>query len=141
MTLEDIAPFVDKHHTAIATTYRRDGAAQMSILLAGIMSGKVVFVVRGDTAKLANLIRDPRSAVLFVNTNWSGYAAVDGAATLSTWDNTEAETQRILLRDAFKACGGSHSDWDEYDRAMRDERRAVVHVEPERIYGFHRPGS
>ena len=34
--------------------------------------------------------------------------------------------------------GGTHDDWDAFDRAMADERRAVVLVTPHRIYGVTR---
>ena len=38
-----------------------------------------------------------------------------------------------LLRDVFTAAGGTHDDWDEYDRVMAEDRRAAVIVNPERI--------
>jgi hypothetical protein len=40
----------------------------------------------------------------------------------------------VLLREVFSAAGGTHDDWDEYDRAMREERRTVVLVTPTRVY-------
>jgi hypothetical protein len=40
-----------------------------------------------------------------------------------------------LLRDIFTAAGGTHDDWDTYDRVMATERRVAVLVEPERVYG------
>ena len=40
-----------------------------------------------------------------------------------------------LLRDIFIAAGGTHDDWDEYDRVMAAERRTAVLVEPARILG------
>ena len=42
---------------------------------------------------------------------------------------------RVLLRDIYTAAGGTHDDWDEYDRVMADERRVAVLVTPERTYG------
>jgi hypothetical protein len=39
-----------------------------------------------------------------------------------------------LLRDIFKAAGGRHDDWDDYDRTMAEERRAAVLISPQRIY-------
>jgi hypothetical protein len=33
-----------------------------------------------------------------------------------------------LLRDVFTAAGGTHDDWDEYDRTMAAERRTAVLV-------------
>ena len=38
-----------------------------------------------------------------------------------------------LLRDVFTAAGGTHDDWDDYDRVMADERRVAVLVRPTRI--------
>ena len=45
---------------------------------------------------------------------------------------------RLLLRDVFTAAGGTHDDWEAYDRTMADERRAAVLVTPHRIYGVTR---
>ena len=40
------------------------------------------------------------------------------------------------LRDAYRACSGEeHSNWEEYDQAMRDDRRSVIIVVPDHIYG------
>jgi hypothetical protein len=38
-----------------------------------------------------------------------------------------------LLRKVFQAAGGTHDDWDEYDRVMAADRRAAVLVTPERV--------
>jgi hypothetical protein len=35
----------------------------------------------------------------------------------------------------FTAAGGTHDDWDEYDRVMAAEGRTAVLVEPARILG------
>ena len=40
-----------------------------------------------------------------------------------------------LLRDIFTAAGGTHSDWEEYDRVMAAERRAGVFIHPTKIRG------
>ena len=37
--------------------------------------------------------------------------------------------------EIFTAAGGTHDDFDEYDRVMAEERRVAVLVEPERVYG------
>jgi hypothetical protein len=34
----------------------------------------------------------------------------------------------------FKAAGGTHDDWDEYDRVMASERRAAVFIAAQRVY-------
>jgi hypothetical protein len=39
-----------------------------------------------------------------------------------------------LLRHIFTAAGGTHEDFDAYDRAMAEERRAAVLISPHRVY-------
>jgi SAM-dependent methyltransferase len=41
---------------------------------------------------------------------------------------------RLLLRGIFRAAGGTHDDWDAYDRVMADERRTAVLITPRRVY-------
>ncbi len=41
----------------------------------------------------------------------------------------------MLLREVFQAAGGTHDDWQEYDRVMREQRRTAVFVSPTRVYG------
>ena len=31
--------------------------------------------------------------------------------------------------------GGDHGDWDEYDRVMREDRRAAILITPARVTG------
>ena len=50
-------------------------------------------------------------------------------------DDMDADANRLLLREVFSAAGGTHDDLDEYDRAMAEEARIVVLVDPERILG------
>ena len=45
-----------------------------------------------------------------------------------------ADQLRLLLREVFIAAGGSHDNWDEYDRVMAAEKRAVVLIAPTRVY-------
>ena len=131
------------HGLAIVGTTRSDGSIQASLVNAGVLAHPegqhdvVGFVARGDALKLRNLRARPRASVVF-RSGWE-WAAVEGPTTIigpdDTATTTDAEALRALLRDVFSAAGGTHDDWDEYDRAMRDERRAAVLVTPERISG------
>ena len=40
----------------------------------------------------------------------------------------------LRLHEIFTAAGGTHDDWDTYDRVMREERRTAVLVTPTRTY-------
>jgi PPOX class probable F420-dependent enzyme len=143
-TLDDIATLAAQEHgLAVVSTLRADGSIQSSLVNAGVMrhpwTGEPVlaFVTYGPV-KLANLRARPQIAAT-IRSGWQ-WATVEGAANLVGPDDPppaeiDAERLRLLLREVFVAAGGTHDDWDEYDRVMAEQRRAVVLIEPIRIYG------
>ena len=136
MLPEIVKKFVSENHRAVLTTFRRNGAAQMSIVTTGAYSDGAAFTTTEDRAKLANLKRDPRCSLLVSHESWWGYVVLEGRARVMAPDNTDAEELRQALRDVYRAASGEeHPDWDEYDRAMVDDRRAAVVVVPEHVYG------
>jgi PPOX class probable F420-dependent enzyme len=130
------------HGLCVVSTARADGSVQSSLVNAGVLahpgSGEPVvgLVVRGDARKLANLRRRPR-ATLVAHAGYE-WVAVEGPVDLVGPDDplpgVDGEGLRLLLRAVFVAAGGTHEDWDEFDRVMRGERRAAVLVRPTRVY-------
>jgi PPOX class probable F420-dependent enzyme len=125
----------------VVATARSDGTIQSSVVNAGVLphpvSGDdaVAFVTYGQ-AKLRNLRARPQITVTFrAGGQW---VAVEGAAQIAGPDDplpgVDAARLRLLRREIFAAAGGSHDDWDEYDRVMDAQRRAAVLVTPARIY-------
>jgi PPOX class probable F420-dependent enzyme len=96
----------------------------------------VGLVAVGGSRKLRNLRADPRVTIV-VRADWR-WAAVEGVADLIGPDDphrdVDAEALRVLLRDVFLAAGGTHDDWDTYDRVMAEERRTAVLISPRRTY-------
>jgi PPOX class probable F420-dependent enzyme len=131
------------HGLAVVSTTRADGTILSSVVNAGVLGHPVrgtpvvAFVSAGGAARLGNLRARPRATVV-LRAGWR-WAAVEGAVELAGPDDPlegiAAQQLRVLLRDVFTAAGGSHDDWDEYDRVMATERRVVVFVTPERVYG------
>ncbi len=139
MTFDQARDFFEAHHDSVVTTFRRSGAAQSSVVKSGAYRGGVVFVALGGSAKLKNLARDPRCTLITVSASWSEWCVVEGAVEVRDWSNTDHEELRRELRDAFRACGGGeHSDWNEYDRVMREDRRAIVLIKPHHAYCLRR---
>ncbi len=136
MLPDNVRKFVDETHRGVITTFRRDGGAQMSIITCGSYKDGVAFTTTGDRAKLHNLRRNPRCSLMVSQEDWRGYVVLEGQATVMSSNNTDAEELRLALRDAYRAASGTeHANWEEYDQAMRDDRRSVIIVVPERIYG------
>jgi PPOX class probable F420-dependent enzyme len=128
---------------AVVSTVRADGTVQASLVNVGLLphpaSGEpsLGFATYGKV-KLANLRAHPQLAVTFRN-GWR-WATVEGRAELAGPNDTppwptDGDRLRLLLREVFTAAGGTHDNWDEYDRVMAEERRAVVLIAPTRVYG------
>jgi PPOX class probable F420-dependent enzyme len=141
--LGDFAQLAARDHgLCVVTTTRRDGTMQASVVNAGVLDHPVAgypvvgLVARGGSRKLAHLRARPRATVV-ARAGWE-WAAVEGTTELAGPDDAtpgiDAERMRLLLREIFTAAGGTHDDWDTYDRVMASERRAAVLVTPRRIY-------
>lgn len=130
------------HGLCVLSTLRRDGSIQSSVVNAGVMAHPstgdpvVALVAIGGARKLQHLRADPRATVV-ARAGWQ-WVTVEGTAEIIGPDDpdpgTDAEALRLLLRSIFEAAGGTHDDWDTYDRVMREERRTAVLISPTRVY-------
>jgi PPOX class probable F420-dependent enzyme len=130
------------HGLVVLATARADGSAQASVVNAGVIdnpltgAAAVGLVAAGGTRKLANLRARPRATAV-AKSGWQ-WVAVEGATTIVGPDDLPsgfaAADLPALLRAVFVAAGGTHDDWDEYDRVMAADRRAAVFIAPERVY-------
>lgn len=130
------------HGLAVVSTVRADGSIQSSVVNAGVLEHPVTrepvvaLVAQGGSAKLRHLRRRPRATVVF-RAGWE-WVAIEGPADLAGPDD---ELRGIspahipqLLRDIFTAAGGTHDNWEEYDRVMAKERRTAVLISMDRVY-------
>jgi PPOX class probable F420-dependent enzyme len=141
--LQDFGRLVGRDHgLCVVSTLRPDSTIQSSVVNAGVLdhpvTGKPVvgLVARGGSRKLANLRARPRATVV-VRAAWEWVAAegpVDLAGPDDRFSDMDAERIRLLLREIFTAAGGTHDDWDTYDRVMAEEHRTAVLVTPARVY-------
>ena len=144
--MTDLAAFTEliplDHGLCVVNTLRGDGSVQSSVVNAGVLEhplrgGRVVgLVARGGSRKLHNLRADARVSIV-ARAGWQ-WATVEGEAEIVGPDDprpgVDGEALRLLLRDVFRAAGGTHDDWDTYDRVMAEERRAAVLISPRRVY-------
>ena len=94
----------------------------------------VGLVVRGSSAKLGHVRCTGRLSVTF-RRGWR-WAGVEGPAEVVDTDETAGSAGLArFLREVFTAAGGTHDDWDEYDRVMAEEGRVAILVHPDRILG------
>ena len=124
----------------VVATARPDGSVHSSVVNAGPMAHPVTgedvvaLVARGDARKVAHIRSSGRASVTF-RRGWQ-WAGVEGVSEIVEEDACAGERGlRQLLRDVFVAAGGTHDDWDEYDRVMADEGRIPIFITPDRIIG------
>jgi PPOX class probable F420-dependent enzyme len=125
----------------VLATTREDATVHASVVNAGVLDDPVTgeprvgVVAGGDARKLAHLRRSGRAAVVF-RSGWE-WVAVEGPVRLAGPGDDLPGFRRdrlpALLRDIFTAAGGTHDDWDTFDRVMAEERRTAILVVPERI--------
>lgn len=128
---------------AVVATLRSDGSVHAAVVNAGVtthpLTGEEVvgYVALGRALKLRHLRSRPRATVT-VRTGFR-WASVEGPVTLigpdDPLDGFDPAGLPQLLREVFLSTGSTHDDWPTYDRVMSEERRCVVLVSPERVYG------
>lgn len=130
-------------------TLRKSGQPLVALINAGIIehpdTGDEVaaFVSGGSAVRLQHLRRDP-SITLAVRRGWD-WVAVAGRAELAGPNDAHpavsADAVPPLLRAIFQAAGGTHDDYDEFDRVMAADQRCAVLITPDRIYGNNPSGG
>ncbi len=126
-------------HLAVLAVARRDGSVQASVVNAGVLDDpidgtlSVGLVAMGGSSKLT-LLRARSTATVVFKHGWE-WVSVSGATRLIGPDDGDDATIDLvaLRRRVFVAAGGTHDDWDEYDRVMAKDRRCCVFVHAERI--------
>jgi PPOX class probable F420-dependent enzyme len=111
----------------IITTRRRDGSLQSSPVTAGVNTdGRIVVASYPERAKVGNIRRDPRVSVLVLSDSFNGpWVQVETTGTVI--DLPEAVEPLV---EYFRCISGEHSDWDEYRKAMVDQGKCLLQLEP-----------
>ncbi len=87
----------------------------------------MVISVTEDRAKTKNVRRDPRVALCVMNDGFFGpWVQIDGTAEI-----VPMPAALPGLKDLYRQVAGEHPDWDEYERAMVDDRRVLLRITPD----------
>ena len=136
MELSEALPLLTEHHTAIATTVNAAGRAQNTVVTTGLVDGKLAWISRGRTIKVKNIERTGRATVTVIKLDTRRYVTVEGPAVVHPWDDANADAMVKLLRATYIAMGRTaDAERDGFEQRMADEKRSVIEVTPERVYG------
>jgi PPOX class probable F420-dependent enzyme len=125
MDLAEARKFLNAHHRAVLTTWRRDGRVQLSPITVGIdAEGRAIVSSRETAYKTKNLRRDGRASLcVFVDGFYGPWVQVDGMAEVVSLPQAME-----LLVDYYRRVAGEHADWDDYRRAMEREKRVLIRI-------------
>ncbi|MEU6993132.1 PPOX class F420-dependent oxidoreductase [Streptomyces sp. NPDC046465] len=121
----------------VLATIKADGRPQLSPVMpfydrdAGVLH---VSMTEGR-AKTVNLRRDPRATLEVTSPDGRSWATVEGTATL-TGPGTDPHGPEVeALVRYYRTAAGEHPDWDEYRSAMVADRRVLMTMTVDRVYG------
>lgn len=121
----------------VLATIKSNGMPQLSPVTPYYDRGAdVIYVSMTEgRAKTANLRRDPRAALEVTSADGWAWATAEGSVTL-TGPGTDPHGREVeALVDYYRNAAGEHPDWDEYRSVMVSDRRVLMAMTVERVYG------
>ncbi|MBO0679931.1 PPOX class F420-dependent oxidoreductase [Mycolicibacterium sp. S2-37] len=121
----------------VLATIRSSGVPQLSPVTPFYdrAAGQIYVSMTEGRAKTANLRRDPRAALQVTSADGWAWATADGPVTLTGPGADPNGPEVAALVDYYRRAAGEHPDWDEYRAVMVADRRVLMAMTVERVYG------
>ncbi|MEU5655365.1 PPOX class F420-dependent oxidoreductase [Streptomyces sp. NPDC047737] len=121
----------------VLVTLKRDGRPQLSNVNHAYYPDEAVIRVSitEGRAKTRNLRRDPRASYHVTSEDRWAWTVADATAELTppAADPHDATVEQLIT--LYRDVRGEHPDWDDYRRAMVQDRRVVLTLRIEHVYG------
>ncbi|MFJ2768821.1 PPOX class F420-dependent oxidoreductase [Streptomyces sp. NPDC087300] len=121
----------------VLATIKSDGRPQLSPVMpfydeeAGVL---YVSMTEGR-AKTVNLRRDPRATLEVTASDGRQWATAEGVATLTGPSRDPHGSEVDALVEYYRKAAGEHPDWDEYRAVMVADRRVLMVMTVDHVYG------
>lgn len=137
MDPDPLRTLLDDRHHGVLVTLKKDGRPQLSNVAYVVGDDDVIRIsVTDGRAKTANLRRDARASLHVTRDDFYAYTVVEGTASLMpVAASPDDETVEALVA-YYREIAGEHDDWDEYRAAMVADRRLIIELPIERLYGM-----
>jgi PPOX class probable F420-dependent enzyme len=121
----------------ILATIKASGMPQLSpVTQSYVRSADVIQVSMTEgRAKTVNLRRDPRAAIEVTSADRWSWATAEGPVTLIGPGTDPHGPEVEALVDYYRNAAGEHPDWEEYRSVMVSDRRVLMTMTIERVYG------
>ncbi|MFE7130985.1 PPOX class F420-dependent oxidoreductase [Streptomyces sp. NPDC057638] len=121
----------------VLATIKADGRPQLSPVqpFYDPQTDRIYVSTRDGLVKTANLRRDPRATLEVTSPDGASWATAEGIATL-TGPGTDPEGPEVeALVAYYRAAAGEHPDWAEYRSVMVSDRRVLITIAVDHVYG------
>ena len=130
MSPDEARAFVARNHWAVLVTRRSGGGLQTSPVMVGVDGDGMATISSRETAyKVRNLRNDPSAVLCVFSDRFFGpWLQVEGAAQIVFLPQAMEP-----LVDYYRRISGEHPDWDDYRRAMEEQRRVLIRIPFEKV--------
>ena len=133
----DLHALLADSRLGVLATIKADGRPQLSPVTPYYdrEAGVIYVSMTEGRAKTANLRRDPRASLEVTSADGWAWATAEGTGTL-TGPGTDPNGPEVeALVDYYRAAAGEHPDWEEYRSVMVSDRRVLLRLDVEKVYG------
>jgi hypothetical protein len=108
--------------------------ADIGVTIDGLERSTPAFASPTDTVKVKNIQRTGRASLTVIKFDTRRYVTIEGPASFEPWQDTPAHIKR--LKDLYVASARTPKGTDEeFAQQMRKEKRGLVLITPEHLYG------
>lgn len=135
---DKLLALINGNSLGVLATIKSDGRPQLSNVSYYFDPREVVIQVSitEPRAKTRNLRRDPRASLHVSSDDGWAYAVAEGDALLTPPAADPHDDTVEALIALYRNIAGEHPDWDDYRRAMVDDRRLLLTIPISHLYGM-----
>jgi PPOX class probable F420-dependent enzyme len=122
----------------VVATIKHDGRPQLSNVSYWFDKRNLAIQasITETRAKTRNLRRDPRAAIHVSSDDGWAYAVAEGDTILTPPAGSPNDDTVEALIALYRNIAGEHPDWDDYRRAMVEDRRVLMTLPISHVYGM-----
>jgi PPOX class probable F420-dependent enzyme len=135
---DKLLALISGNSLGVLATIKRDGRPQLSNVSYYFDKRDLTIQmsITEPRAKTRNLRRDPRASIHVASDDGWAYAVAEGNAMLTAPAASLHDDTVEALIALYRNIAGEHPDWDDYRRAMVDDRRVMVTLPISHVYGM-----
>ncbi|MBI3227005.1 MAG: PPOX class F420-dependent oxidoreductase [Mycolicibacterium cosmeticum] len=135
---DKLLALISGNSLGVLATIKSDGRPQLSNVSYHFDPREVAVQVSitEPRAKTRNLRRDQRASLHVSSDDGWSYAVAEGDAVLTPPAAGPQDDTVEALIGLYRNIAGEHPDWDDYRRAMVDDRRVLLTIPISHLYGM-----